>query len=218
MKRLHFLSSLFACLLLCTTSLMAQSSRGDKLFLEGQNLQKTMTIASQNSAIKKFQQAKVAYTTAEKKSMCDNQISICNENIKRLRQPKTKKPKEEEKTVEKDTVPEEPVVQKRTDVELSLSEDRLDFKAVPKEGATQSVSVKCNYDDWEITSKPDWLSVYIADDRKKFSVEVQPNDTDDNRSGVIMLQCEDKTANLVINQAKKTKFQKIKEGLKNKKK
>ncbi|MBR1504344.1 MAG: BACON domain-containing protein [Prevotella sp.] len=208
MKRLHFLTTFFACLLFCTTNLMAQSSRGDKLFLEGQNLQKTMTIASQNAAIKKFNQAKVAYSSADKKSMCDNQIGICNENIKRIKQPKPVK-KEEPKPELKDTVVEEPVVQKRTDVTLSLSVERLDFKSNPK-GVTQSVKVECNYEDWQIANKPDWVSIYITEDRKKFSVEVEENDSDDPRSGVVVVQCEDKTVNLVINQNKRSFFKKMK--------
>ena len=195
MKRLHFLTTFFACLLFCTTNLMAQSSRGDKLFLEGQNLQKTMTIASQNAAIKKFNQAKVAYSSADKKSMCDNQIGICHENIKRIKQPKPVK-KEEPKPEVKDTV-------------VSLAVDRLAFKSNPK-GATQSVKVECNYDDWQIANKPDWVSIYITEDRKKFSVEVEENDSDDPRSGVVVVQCEDKIVNLVINQNKRSFFKKIK--------
>ncbi len=60
----------------------AQSS-GDKLFLEGQNLQKVLTVGSQNAAIKKFTAAKVVYMTADKKKMCDNQIAVCRSNIGR---------------------------------------------------------------------------------------------------------------------------------------
>lgn len=59
-------------------------STGDKLFMEGQKLQQTMTKASQQQAIKKFQAAKIAYTAKEKKTMCDNQIAICKQNIGNL--------------------------------------------------------------------------------------------------------------------------------------
>ena len=213
MKRLKILTTFLVCLLLCATNMMGQTSRGDKLFLEGQKLQKTMTLSSQNAAIKKFNQAKVAYTSTDKKSMCDNQISICNENIKRMKQPKPVKKDEEPKPEEKDSVVKEPVVQKRTDVELTLSTERLDFKSNPK-GSTQSVKVNCNYDDWYVASKPDWVSIYITEDRKKFSVEVEENDTDDPRSGVVAIQCEDKIVNLVINQNKRTLFKKIKDNRK----
>ena len=75
----RFLFSLAVFLLPFT--IQAQTN-ADNLFLQGQNLQKTMTVASQNAAIKKFQAAKVLYTTASKKSMCDNQIAACNTNIR----------------------------------------------------------------------------------------------------------------------------------------
>lgn len=80
-------------LMLCATfNALAQSS-GDKLFMEGQKLQQTQTVAAQNQAIKKFQSAKVVYTTTDKKKMCDNQIAICNNNITSLKKGGSKKNK-----------------------------------------------------------------------------------------------------------------------------
>ena len=71
-----------AVMLCISAAAMAQS--GDKLFMEGQQLQQTMTAAAQRAAINKFKAAKVAYTTADKKKMCDNQIAICYKNINSL--------------------------------------------------------------------------------------------------------------------------------------
>lgn len=68
-------------LLLCATFNALAQSNGDKLFMEGQKLQQTQTVAAQKKAIKKFESAKVVYTTTDKKKMCDNQIAICNKNI-----------------------------------------------------------------------------------------------------------------------------------------
>lgn len=203
---LKFIFSLFfACLSL---TVQAQSN-GDKLFMEGQQLQKTMTVSSQNQAIKKFTAAKIVYTTAEKKKMCDNQIDICNNNIKSLKsgmkknnQKKVEGPKENV-----DTVAEEPVKETHKNVELSLSETRLDFKYKPKDGYAKSVEVKCNYDDWEISSKPEWTTVYTT--TGKFSVEVQENELDENRSGIIKVQCGDKVVDLIVNQSKAGKLAKI---------
>lgn len=199
-------------LMLCASVVaLAQTSTGDKLFLEGQNLQKTLTVVSQNAAIKKFQAAKAVYTAADKKKMCDNQIAICNSNIRSIG---TKTKTSVKKKVE-ESVPEpepEPVVTKRTDVQLSLSDTRLDFKYKPKEGATQSVEVNCNYDDWVVESKPDWVEVYKA--ATKINVEVQENKGDEERSGIVVVKCEDTEVNLIINQERAKAGDKIVGGVK----
>lgn len=202
------------------TDAFAQSN-GDKLFLEGQQLQKTLTLKAQTQAIKKFQAAKVVYTTAGKKKMCDNQIAICNDNIKSIKRKtkpssgtdNSKKKEHEESAGTSDTV-KSSAPAARKDIRLTLSESRLDFKGKPKEGATQSVVVNCNYDDWEISSKPDWVTVYTA--TGKFSVEAQENGTDKERSGVIKVKCGDKEVDLVVNQAKPSILSKIGGALKKK--
>lgn len=192
--------------LFCSIAVSAQTS-GDKLFLEGQKLQQKMTVDAQTSAIKKFRAAKVVYTTTDKKTMCDNQIAICSRNLSTLKKPNVRSGR---KTIRKggstpkrtqvveDTVAvEEPQV---VNVELSLSESRLDFKSNPKEGTVQIVDVTCNMDEIEISSKPDWVTVDVA--KKKLFVSVQENNTTDERSGVVRVRCYDKEADLVVNQAK----------------
>ncbi len=184
-----------------TLSLVVNAqSAGDKLFIEGQQLQKVMTVDSQNKAISKFKAAKVVYTTADKKTMCDNQIAICNNNLKTIRGNKSSnKKKKADKAEEKPEEPEPtPVANTRRDIELSISESRLDFKNKPKKGATQSVMVKCNYDDWKVASKPDWVEVYTAKD--KFSVEAYENPDEDGRSGIVTIKCDDVEVSLIINQ------------------
>lgn len=178
--------------------MMAQASRGDQLYAEGLNFQKTQTIISQKSAIKKFQSAKIAYTSSEKKALCNTQISICNKNIKRISKKYAPTPthvvvKEKEK---KDSIEEKPI-----EVQLSLSKSRLDFKYKPKEN--QTVNVNCNRDDWEIMSCPKWLKVYTAP--KELSVIADEN-KDEDRSGILIVKCGDKEATLIINQSKKNSF------------
>lgn len=218
MKELLLKSIFMAVLGLVCIGAKAQTS-GDKLFLEGQNLQKVLTVSSQNAAIKKFTAAKVVYATPEKKKMCDNQIAVCKSNIRSL-SAKKKTARSSKKTVEKEEVkPAEPVVvevKKRTDVRLQLSETGLEFKALPGEGATQSVDVFCNYEDWEIASKPEWATVYTAKD--KFTVEVADNETDDDRFGHITVKCEDTETVLVVKQKKKSLKDKMLEKIKKKKK
>ena len=85
MKRLKMLRIVVSIVMLLFAMGISAQSNGDKLFMEGQKLQQTRTIAAQNQAIKKFKAAKVVYTAAEKKTMCDNQIAICNSNIAALK-------------------------------------------------------------------------------------------------------------------------------------
>ena len=217
--KISILKSLFVVLLSVVCMSESAESSGDKLFLEGQNLQKVLTVGSQNAAIKKFTAAKVVYMTADKKKMCDNQISVCRSNIKSLssarkvrKNNKNKAEVKEEKPVEAPVV----VVAKRTDVRLKLSEDGLEFKAVPGEGATQSVEVFCNYEDWTVASKPDWTTVYTAKD--KFTVEVLDNETSEDRFGHITVKCEDTETVLVVKQKKKNFKEKMLDKLKKKKK
>lgn len=201
----------------CAPQYSCAQSNGDKLFMEGQNLQKVMTITSQNAAIKKFRAAKIVYTSSSSKTMCDNQISICNNNLKSLTKKnnlvagkkKTNRGKNmhKEKVMQDTAVTETPKVSKRRNVSLELSETRLDFKASPREGATQSVEVKCNYNDWTIKSQPDWTTVYTADN--KFSVEASENLTGEDRSGVITVKCGEKEVDLVVNQNKKSAVNKV---------
>lgn len=217
MKHLKFITSLLMGMaMLLTLPAKAQSSQGDKLFQEGQKLQQTMTKASQNAAIKKYAAAKTFYTAASSKAMCDNQIAICRKNIQSIGKPVIKprsKPvrthDDGNSTTEEVAQPVTPAVKKLTNVSLALSEKRLDFKAMPKEGATQSVKVDCNYDEWEIDKKPDWVTVYVSEDKKKFSVEAQANSTGEERSGVVTIKCGDKEEDLVINQKKENTVGKV---------
>lgn len=77
-----YVSVVFA--IFCVAMSYAQNA-ADQLFMQGQNFASVMKINSQKSAILKFKAAKVKYMTADKKKMCDNQIAICNQTIKKLR-------------------------------------------------------------------------------------------------------------------------------------
>ena len=53
MKR-YMLRNLCVLIFSALCTVVGAQSSGDKLFLEGQNLQKVLTVGSQNAAIKKF--------------------------------------------------------------------------------------------------------------------------------------------------------------------
>lgn len=196
MKLVKYVKVVLCTLMLCFTVNAVAQSNADKLFMEGQELMKTMTIKKQQQAIDKFKAAKIAYTPAEKKQMCDNQIAICNRNIQTIRVNASKNNKPEPQQEEKKEEPQKP---KHENVVLELSKSRLDFKAEPKDGYTQSVKVRCNYTDWTIASQPEWTTIYTASG--EFSVKVENNEGDD-RSGIIKVQCGDKSVDLIVNQSR----------------
>lgn len=210
MKLVRYMKVVLCTLMLCFTVSAAAQSNADKLFMEGQELMKTMTVDKQQQAIKKFTAAKIAYTPAEKKKMCDNQISICNKNIQTIRDKakaaQQKKQQEAENKQQQEAQPEPEKKDTHVNVQLELSKTRLDFKAEPKEGYTQTVKVKCNYDDWSIAEKPDWVTISMAG--SEFWVKVD-NNAGDDRSGIVKVQCGNVVKDLIINQSKLKGFKKM---------
>lgn len=211
MKLARYIKVVLYTLMLCFTVSAAAQSNADKLFMEGQQLMKTMTVDKQQQAIKKFTAAKIAYTPAEKKQMCDNQITICNKNIQTIREKakaaQQKKQQQDSEAQQQQQQQPEPVKKDtHKNVQLELSKTRLDFKAEPKEGYTQTVKVKCNYDDWSIAEKPDWVTISVAG--SEFWVKVD-NNAGDDRSGIVKVQCGNVVKDLIINQSKLKGFKKM---------
>lgn len=69
---------------MCSLAVVAQTSSGDKLYNQGLELQKTMTVQSQNAAIGKFTSAKKLYDSQTKKNQCDQAIAVSRRIIKTL--------------------------------------------------------------------------------------------------------------------------------------
>lgn len=147
-------------MLMMVMSVSAQSN-GDKLFMEGQALQQKQTIASQNQAIKKFEAAKIVYTTAEKKKMCDNQIAICNNNISILKKSKTNP---------------DPSPKKK---DFSLSQNRIIFDGDKK--GLLSIAVNASTTDWDfrfsegVAGEENFAKATRSRDAKSIDVEVEAN-------------------------------------------
>ena len=206
MKNIFSKLRLLSILLFFFTAFAAYGQKADEYFSEGKELKAKKMY---QDAIAKFNSAKSLYNAAKKLSMvksCNLEISECKKLL--ATKPKPKRREEAKKNAEvTDTVKAEPVVVTRNDVVLKLSVERLDFDYKPKEGATQSVEVDCNYDDWKAECDKEWVTIYITD--KKFTVEVTENSTEEERSGVIKVKCGDKSVDLVVNQAKATQLNKI---------
>jgi len=147
------------------TVVMAQSN-GDKLFMEGQSLQRTQTIASQNAAIKKFQAAKVVYSTADKKQMCENQIAICNSNISSIRRSSASKRSK-------------PQVSEPAEPDFSLEQNQVEFEGGKNGSANVVVNAKTM--DWtfsvpeNVEGGGNFARVNRSNDGKSVDVEVDAN-------------------------------------------
>ena len=159
----------------------------DKLFASGVKFQQTMTIASQNKAITYFEKAKVCFDSQAKKDLCDQQIKACRNIIaqlsKKAKSTTTTKPQEDSDTlIEKPNVPENHPSKK--DVKLSTDCTYLKFKG--KGGEFKKAKIICNYPDWEIAAKPDWVNCSKNDD--ELVVEAEKNPNKEERSGSIIIE------------------------------
>ena len=211
MCRFGFLKNVFLVMLLFIPLTGLAQSSCDKLFADGVKLQQTMTIAAQNRAIAMFEKAKVCYDSNERKNICDQQIKTSLTIIKNLKsssnevKEKVKKSTEikSEDSLSIDSLPKKEV---RNDIKLSFDNNHLVFKA--KGGEFKKVKVECNYDDWRVTDMPEWLTVSKNDD--DLVVETSENTTEEERAGVIKVECGDKEISLIINQKKYSKLERLK--------
>lgn len=194
-KKLLVLRNIVTILILIVTHTISAQSNGDKLFMEGQALQQKQTIVSQNQAIKKFEAAKVVYTTADKKKMCDNQIAICNNNISSLKKVSSKGTKDKKQTA---------AVQ---EVKLALSQNRLSFGG-DKKGAS-SISVTAPSIEWSfkfsegIEGEENFAKATRSSDAKSIDIEVDANPYTIERRQSLVVTYENTADTLLISQSGK---------------
>lgn len=188
----------FLCALIFSTSVMMAQSSGDKLYNQGLQLQKTMTVQAQNSAISKFTSAKKLYDSAAKKAQCDNAISVSRNIIASLKGGKgkntggTKGPQKTEQEPQ-----EEPATISLTNTEFSL------------DNATKAltVGVTCNKDDWSVSAvaRPDGSSfLNVAKSANdKIIINVPANYTTETRDQKVQVKAGSVTADITITQTGK---------------
>ena len=174
-------------------------SAGDRLFSEGQQLQMTQTVKSQNLAIKKFEAAKRAYDSVTKKAMCNNQITICKNNIKTINK-KVKVYTKEVYVENNNDVDSVAVIEPQEPVKLSFSMSSIEFKAGGKNKDNHQVTINCNYDDWTV-SQPEWITT--TKNGNILTLIAEPNETDSERSGVMVVECRGIKAELMVYQKPK---------------
>lgn len=192
MKRLKMLRIVVSIVMLLFAMGISAQSNGDKLFMEGQKLQQTRTIAAQNQAIKKFKAAKVVYTAAEKKTMCDNQIAICNSNIAAL--------KNSNRPLKQGSVEQE------KEPDFSLSSNEVVFDGGKADFC--SVVVKSDLKNWIVTLPEDlenknFAKVSRSNDSLSIYIEVEANPLTIERHQTINVTLGDKTETITVTQRKK---------------
>ena len=179
----------------------------DKLFAIGIKLQQTMTVASQKKAITYFEKAKTCYDSQTKKDLCDQQIKACRNIIVQITKSNEQANAQKESKAEKNELPAKDTVlvvqPEKKDVELSINCTYLKFKG--KGGEFKKAKVTCNYPDWKVTEMPSWVSCSRNED-EEIVVEVEKNPSQEERSGVLKIECGDKLVTLTIIQEKYKKF------------
>lgn len=194
-KKMITLRSFWVMLTLILAVNVSAQSNGDKLFMEGQTLQQTQTIAAQNQAIKKFQAAKIVYTTAEKKQMCDNQISICNSNIASLRKGGNRNTNSQ------------PQIISVQETKLALSSNHISFDG-DKQGI-YSIAVTAPSVDWNfkflegIEGEENFVKATRSNDAKSIEIQVEANPYTINRRQNLLVSYENTTDTVHITQSGK---------------
>jgi len=193
MKHIVEKTCLSAILLLCVAVTSFAQSNGDKLFMEGQKLQQTQTIASQNKAIKKFRSAKVVYTTADKKKMCDNQITICNNNIASLKKGGNKKVK-----TSHDSAP------TKNTSSFSLSQNHIEFDG--EKSGKVVVNVQAPTLDWTfnlpegVDGETNFVEVTRSNDAKSLEISADANPTTIMRKQTVNVTHKSSSKKIIIKQ------------------
>lgn len=199
MKRFVILLISFMCL---AFSASAQSVC-EKYYAAAVKYQQTMTVASQNQAIANFEKAMNCYDSEQKKQLCKSQIATCKNTIaliKKKQQDATQKPTEEKVDEEKLTEVKDKKKKVEEKVELSASETILKFK--PKGGEFAKFKVTCNFEDWKVIEKPDWISYSVNSD-KEVVCEASKNPSKEERQGMIVVECRGTRVFVAVLQSKK---------------
>ena len=189
-----FLKILTVVFMVMIATVCAAQSNGDRLFMEGQNFQKKQTIPSQLQAIKKFEAAKVVYTTADKKRLCDNQISICNSNIAYLKKNAAKDNRDKKQSPIQET-------------KLSLSQTSITFNG-DKSGAT-SIAVTAPNQEWHfrlsegVEGEDNFVKANRSSDSKSIDIEVAPNPYTIERHQSVVVLYGNLTETLMVSQSGK---------------
>lgn len=204
------MNRILALLIMCMSIAMSAQAQSacEKYYAAAVKRQQTMTIASQNQAIANFEKAMNCYDSQQKKQLCKSQIATCKNTIaliKKKQQNANQKPTKQKVENEKLTeVKDKKKVEEK--VELTASETILKFK--PKGGEFVKFKVTCNYEDWKVVEKPDWISYSVNSDQEVVC-EAAKNPEKGERQGMIVIECRGTRVSVAVLQSKKGLLDKI---------
>lgn len=179
----------------------------ENLYTKAVQFQQTMTVASQNKAISYFQKAQSCYDSDAKKKLCASQIATCKNTIALINKKKSQdeNPSEKVSVAQEDsiaTIGNEKVQKgKSKATTLTVSESIVKFKA--KGGEFKKVKVSCNYADWKVVEQPEWIT-YSVSKNNELVLEASKNPFDEDRSGMVKIECHGATASFAVMQTSKT--------------
>lgn len=159
---------LTALLMICMPIISFAQTSGDKLYEEGKILPKTQTITSQNQAIKKFQTAKVVYTTSDDKEKCEARIAQCKSTIAVLKKPRGKRVNPNKGSSSPGSQP-----------SIALSQKSVEFDG-DKPGKV-TINVDASSLDWKIEipegieRETNFVQVTRSNDAKSIEITAQAN-------------------------------------------
>lgn len=188
----------FLLTLIFTTGIMFAQSSGDKLYNQGLQLQKTMTIQAQNSAISKFNSAKKLYDSAAKKAQCDQAISVSRSIIANLKGGGGGGKNNRNGGNSAQTHIQEEV---RVAPKLEVSNSQFDLDLI---GKTLTVNVNTNQDNWSVSPiltsyGSSFISVNKTGD-SAFDIIVPQNYSAQSREQKVMVTAGDITKYVTVTQ------------------
>ena len=92
------------------------------------------------------------------------------------------------------------VIEPQEPEKLSFSMSSIEFKAGGKNKDNHQVTINCNYDDWTV-SQPEWITT--TKNGNILTLIAEPNETDSERSGVMVVECRGIKAELMVYQKPK---------------
>ena len=179
----------------------------DNLYAKGVKSQQTMTIVSQNQAIRFFQKAQACYDSETKKQLCITQIATCKNTIVLIKRNKQEGTASSRKGSLVEEKKEESIAKQGNNkidtvkVVLSVNESVIKFKA--KGGEFKKVKVICNFDDWKVVEHPEWITYSVSKDNE-IVLEASKNPSKEERSGMIKIECRGESVSFAILQSKKS--------------
>ena len=187
------------CALLLSASLAMAQSSGDKLYNQGLQLQKTMTVKAQNSAIAKFSSAKKLYDSAAKKAQCDQAISVSRNIISSLKGGGATRTGANNR---KKTAAGHQEETQREETTLSLSNTAFD--GVGLSGAKLNVTVATNDNNWTVApvTNADGSNYFSASrtDDQTICIDVPANPRSGDREQDIMVTAGQLTKKIHVKQ------------------